>query len=61
MERPATRWERFRMGCYNFFDAHDMPGLAKRFEATPELHYIPSTELKNKLECVPRAPQTSHR
>ena len=44
--RPATRWERFRMGCFYFFSAHGMPVLARPFAAPLEKHYIPSTEIK---------------
>ena len=43
---PATRWKRFRVRCYCFFRMHRMPALARPFEARAEVHYIPSTELK---------------
>ena len=43
---PATRWERFRTGCFDFFRAHGMYGLARRFMPTPKEHFIPSTEFK---------------
>ena len=47
--RPAqTRWERFRMACFNFFSNHHMPALANRFVPAIHWHYIPSTEIKEK-------------
>jgi hypothetical protein len=42
----ATRWERFRMGCQDFFVAHGMPALARRLVPPAETHFIPSTEIK---------------
>jgi hypothetical protein len=39
-------WEGFRWRCFKFFYAHGMHRLARRFEPTPEEHYIPSTEIK---------------
>jgi hypothetical protein len=42
----ATRWGRLRMGCRDFFRTHGMPRLAERFAFTADVHYIPSTEIK---------------
>jgi hypothetical protein len=42
----ATRRGKLRMGCYNFFLDHHMPALARRFVNWAELHYIPSSEIK---------------
>ena len=44
--RPATRWERFQIGCYTFFRDHGMRLLARPFVPKPEVHLIPSTEIK---------------
>jgi len=44
--RPTMRVGTFGIGCYNFFRAHGMPALARRFEVRPDVHYIPSTEIK---------------
>lgn len=44
--RPATRGERFRMRCHDFFSDHRMPRLARLFEPRVHVHYIPSTDLK---------------
>jgi hypothetical protein len=41
-----TRWGRLGGACYDFFRTHGMRDLAGRFVTTPELHYIPSTEIK---------------
>jgi hypothetical protein len=46
MDPMATRWGKLRWGCYNFFLDHHMPGLARRFVNCAELHYIPSSEIK---------------
>jgi hypothetical protein len=46
IRRPATGWGRFRLGCYSFFNAHNMPRLARRFDAQAGGHYIPSAEIK---------------
>ena len=43
---PAMRFGRLRWGCYNFLIAHHMPRLARRFVNWGELHYIPSSEIK---------------
>jgi hypothetical protein len=34
------------MACNNFLNAHRMPRLAEHFEDRVEVHYIPSTEIK---------------
>jgi hypothetical protein len=43
---PATGWERFRIGCENFFLTLGMGAPARLFGQHPHKHYIPSTEIK---------------
>jgi hypothetical protein len=42
---PATLWGRFRRAGHDFFKAHGMPGLSRRFGHSGEAHSIPSTEI----------------
>jgi len=43
---PQTREGRFRKACCYFFVNHGMPALARRFARKPDVHYIPSSEIK---------------
>ena len=42
----STRSGRLRARCWHFFHVHSMPALARPFVPKLELHYIPSTEIK---------------
>ena len=44
--RPPTRSEKFRIACYNFFRAYEMPSLAEGFWPTPTPHIILSSAIK---------------
>ena len=45
-KRPMTPWRRFQMGCYRFLIAHKRSSLARPFIPKANIHYIPSTDIK---------------
>jgi hypothetical protein len=44
--KSQSPWERLNEGCSALFRTIGMPKLARRFRRGPEVHYIPSTEIK---------------
>ena len=43
---PPAAWVKFRVACWRYFSTHSMPRLARYFAFKAEMHYIPSTEIK---------------